>query len=273
MSYCLHETPGKDALNASPVTSSTPDRPAAVALYYASNQNPNNPLNPNGNFDLAAEEAANELSPLLSEMGRIPETSVLRNASRRSELEQAIPRLTLNMDVEGADPRGEMKDRSSSFKNLNALEIAVIANAKRFLSQHIVQKIITSLWHGEIVFWDQVSAYATKKPRYHNPRTADPYSRLRVPKYLKAWEMFFFIVFLVLYYSVVLERSPTRIPAVEVIFYFWLASFFWDEFQEWVDAGVFYMADIWNAFDMAMITLGVIFAVLREAPILEISCE
>ena len=238
VSYCLHEIPGKEALNAAPVLHSN--------------------IGPDGSYDMEA----NERSPLLAG----PMTQQDMNAgmaSMRAELESALPKLTLSVDSAGDDIRSGIKDRSNSFKNLNALEIAVIASAKRFLSQHIVQKIITSMWHGEIIFWDQVSVYATKKPRYYNLRTADPYSRLRVPKYLKAWEMAFFIIFLVLYYSVVLRRSYTHIPVVEIVFYFWLASFAWDEFLEWWDAGVFYMSDIWNIFDMSMITIGVCFAVLR----------
>lgn len=156
-----------------------------------------------------------------------------------------------------------MGDRTGALKSLNALEIAVIADAKRFLSQHIVQKIITGLWHGDIVFWDSVSVNSTKKPRYYDPQSADLYSRLRVPKYLKAWEVAFFICFLILYYSVVLERSFTSIPLVEVVFYLWLVAFLWDEIQEWGDAGIFYLSDFWNLFDMVMIGIGVLFAILR----------
>lgn len=186
----------------------------------------------------------------------------------RADLQQVIPRLSL---IEENPGQGENqtsdtsrdKDDLVSFKHLNSLQLAVIANAKRFLSQHVVQKIIEAIWHGDIVFWDSVSAYSTKKPRYYNPRTADPYSRLRVPKYLKAWEVAFFVGFLVLYYLVVLERNFVRIPLVEILFYVWLVSFFWDEFQEWTDAGIFYFNDIFNIFDMLMITIGITFAVMR----------
>lgn len=208
------------------------------------------------------EEESDELSPLLP--GPLAVSNGLRSSSRIAEMQQVIPRLTLSSTSAAEDPRAGISDRTGALKTLNALEIAVIANAKRFLSQHIIQKIITGLWHGDIVFWDSVSVNSTKKPRYYDPQVADLYSRLRVPKYLKAWEVAFFISFLILYYSVVLERSFGSIPLVEAVFYIWLVAFLWDELQEWGDAGIFYLSDFWNLFDMIMIGIGIVFAVLRE---------
>jgi hypothetical protein len=211
----------------------------------------------------------------------VESASDLHVANMRADLHQAIPRLTL-VESSVGDGHGDgngngnninkinanVGNHTASFKNLNALQIAVIADAKRFLSQHVVQKIIEAIWHGEIVFWDSISAYSTKSPRYYNVHTADPYSRLRVPKYLKVWEVAFFMTFLVLYYSVVVERSFVHIPVVEVIFYIWLASFLWDEISEWMDAGVLYLNDIFNIFDMLMITIGLVFALLRKSTLL-----
>ncbi len=184
-------------------------------------------------------------------------------SSRRSKLFQSISRLTVSMTHDDH----EEDDPTASFTNLNALEIAAIADAKRFLSQGVVQKIITGIWNGDIIFWDTLSVHAEKKPRFYNPRTADPFSRLRVPKYLKSFEVVFFACFLVLYYTVLVERNPTHITALEVLLYIWFAAFSYDELSEWIDAGsIFYAADVWNLFDMIMISIGVVFAVLSEWP-------
>lgn len=157
------------------------------------------------------------------------------------------------------------QDPSASFKNLNALEIAAIANAKRFLSQHVVQKIITGIWNGDIIFWDSLSVHSTKEPRFYNPVTADPFSRLRVPKYLKCWEVLFFGIFLALYYAVLLNREEEKVTGYEIALFFWIAAYFYDELSEWIDAGsVFYATDIWNVFDMIMILIGFAFAVLSK---------
>ncbi|UKZ93125.1 uncharacterized protein TrAFT101_008050 [Trichoderma asperellum] len=158
----------------------------------------------------------------------------------------------------------EEDDPTAAFEGLNALEIAAVANAKRFLSQHVVQKIISGIWNGDIVFWDTMSINSSKHPHFYNPTTSDPYSRLRVPKYLKCWEVLFFGVFLCLYYSVLIVRDETRLTGPEIALFFWIAAFFYDELSEWADAGaIFYATDIWNLFDMIMILIGITFAVLR----------
>jgi hypothetical protein len=171
----------------------------------------------------------------------------------------------MSLHGEADDQDEEESDPTAPFKSLNALEIAAVADAKRFLSQHIVQKIVTGIWNGDIIFWDSLSVKAEKKPRFYNPRTADPFSRLRVPRYLKAWEVLFFLVFLCLYYAVLVDKNMERITPTEIILYIWLAAFCYDELSEWIDAGsIFYAADIWNVFDMIMISIGFTFAILRR---------
>ncbi|OTA69129.1 ion transporter [Hypoxylon sp. EC38] len=182
--------------------------------------------------------------------------------SRRNNLLKSISKLTMSRHASDVEELEE--DPTAPFTHLNALEIAAIADAKRFLSQHVVQKIITGIWNGEIIFWDRLSVHSEKKPRVYNPNTADPFSRLRVPKYLKAYEVAFFIGFLMLYYSVLIEQNRYTITPLEILLYVWFAAFFYDEVSEYIDAGsVFYAADVWNLFDMIMIAIGIVFAVLR----------
>jgi hypothetical protein len=100
------------------------------------------------------------------------------------------------------------QDPTSSFTGLNGLEIAAVADCKKFLSQRIVQKIITGIWRGDIVFWESLSPSAKKKAQFYNKRHSDPFTRLRVPRYIKAFEVAFFATFLALYYAVLVERNP-----------------------------------------------------------------
>lgn len=210
-------------------------------------------------------EAAGEATPLLrrathADDGEDEHTHrPAGSSSKRSQLLNSVSRLTNLSDA------GNEQDPTASFKNLNALEIAAIANAKRFLSQHVVQKIITGIWNGDIVFWDSLSVHSTKQPRFYNPATADPFSRLRVPKYLKCWEVLFFSVFLCLYYAVLLNRVEHYVTAYEIALFFWIAAYFYDELSEWNDAGsIFYATDIWNVFDMIMVIIGFTFAGLSK---------
>ena len=67
---------------------------------------------------------------------------------------------------------------------------------------------------------------------------ADPYCRLRVPKYLKVYELFFLAVFLALYYAVLVKRDMYHVTAEEVLLMLWLAAFAYDELGQYIDAGL-----------------------------------
>lgn len=218
---------------------------------------------------LAIDPEAGERAPLLPRVlatfdGSSP-SAPAGSTSKKIQLLSSLSRLT-NLSFDDDDDDDEEDDPTAAFEGLNALEIAAVANAKRFLSQHVVQKIVSGIWNGDIVFWDTMSVNSSKHPHFYNPTTSDPYSRLRVPKYLKCWEVLFFAVFLCLYYAVLIVRDETRLTGPEIALFFWIAAFFYDELSEWADAGaIFYATDIWNLFDMIMILIGIIFAVLSES--------
>ena len=81
---------------------------------------------------------------------------------------------------------------SDELAGMNALEIALVCNAKKFISAQPVQKIVTDVWNGDIIFWESLSVNAQKKPAVNRKRAADPFIRLRVPKYQKAFQVIFF---------------------------------------------------------------------------------
>lgn len=172
-----------------------------------------------------------------------------------------------------ASTQGKTRDSSiaedepmSSFVGLNALEIAAVAGAKKFLSQRIVQKTVDDIWNGHIIFWESLSVHSKKKAKFYNKARADPYCRLRVPKYQKSFEALFFTLFLGLYYAVLVERNPQKITPVEVLLYIWIAAFAYDEFGEFRDAGIsFYVADFWSLWDIGIIGIGVAYMVSSES--------
>lgn len=61
-------------------------------------------------------------------------------------------------------------DPTRPFVSLNALEIAAVADAKKFMSQRIVQRIVNGIWCGDIIFWDSLNAQTKKKPQKYNKR-------------------------------------------------------------------------------------------------------
>ncbi|KAM3424467.1 hypothetical protein BST61_g6471 [Cercospora zeina] len=153
---------------------------------------------------------------------------------------------------------------ASTFSNLSALEIAAVAGAKKFLSQRSIQHIIYGLWKGDIVFWSDVSTYSRKEAKVYRKHQSDPYARLRVPLYLKIFEVLFFAGFLALYYVVLIKKQASHITGAEVMLYVWLASFSYNELVEFKDAGLtFYATDFWSLWDLGIIFVGIAFFVAR----------
>ncbi|CAK7206699.1 hypothetical protein SEUCBS139899_009503 [Sporothrix eucalyptigena] len=286
--YCLYEIPGTKK---APGGVAAAAAAAITAAPAANGANGGDEENGGGAGAVNARGSVDESSPLLSRMWSSATSDHDRATTRRGgagnrryQLLQSISRLTMSMHrghhdehdhEDGSDCASEHghdcddddddeEDPTAPFVNLNALEIAAVADAKRFLSQNVVQKIITGIWNGDIVFWDRLEVDAIKKPRFYNPHTADPFARLRVPKYLKIFEAMFFLAFLAIFYLTLLERNPFKVGPAEVLFYFFLAAFAYDELSEWIDAGsLFYVYDFWNVFDLIMICIGFTFVILR----------
>lgn len=236
--YLLHELPQYD------------DDPQSSSDNSV--RRPSNHSHPNSSSD--------ELSPLVR--SRSAEYGGLR-PPKRASFDHGVTTSTGFQDDDGSRP-----NLDESMAGMNALEIAAIGDAKKFLSQAPVQKIIEDIWNGDVIFWESLSVHAVKKARVYNKRVADPFTRLRVPKYQKAFQTTFFISLLVLYYAVLVERNPQHITATECLLYVWIAAFAYDEFGEIQDAGLmFYQTDFWSLWDIGIIATSAAFVVMRKLPL------
>ena len=193
-----------------------------------------------------------------------------QNGSSTTQSSEQTPLLSVpNGDYFGTTNEDVTNTRFGSLRsrceNLSALEIAAVGGAKKFLSQRPIQKVINGLWRGDIVFWETLSVNSVKRPRKYNRKQADPFSRLRVPRYLKICETLFFAIFLALYYAVLVHRDQERVTIPEILLYVWIASFAYDEFADWIDAGQtsFYASDFWWAWDISIVIVGMAFCALR----------
>ncbi|KAH0270407.1 hypothetical protein KCU91_g8078, partial [Aureobasidium melanogenum] len=201
------------------------------------------------------------LSPATEQSPLLPRSSLRSRGSYRS-------RLTIPEAYDGAAEESTAAsdaELAEQFDGLNALEIAAVSGAKKFLCQKQVQRIINAIWTGDIMFWNRLSADAQKKAQIYQRKSMDPYCRLRVPIYLKAFEVLFFIAFLAFYFAVLMQRSFYSVTTAEVFLYIWIASFAHNEIGEYWDAGstTFYLADFWSLWDLFVIGIGVAFFVTR----------
>jgi hypothetical protein len=114
---------------------------------------------------------------------------------------------------------------AAEFAGLNALEIAAVAGAKKFLGEKSIQRVINGIWKGDIVFWDTLSTHSVKKAQFYNRNRFDPFCRLRVPLYLKMFEVLFFMTLLAFYYAVLIPAQSGSFTAAEILLYIWLLAF------------------------------------------------
>jgi hypothetical protein len=181
---------------------------------------------------------------------------------------------------------------------ISCFEIAIRAQAKKFLSHPMVVKQLEAIWAGNIVFHSaadnlhrqspttkQLRSYgtsggnSTSKPvgislepqparravTLYNPRDASLFklSRLRVPRYRNILSTLSFAVLLSLFVAVLVQRS-LEITTLEIIFWFWAAGYMLDEIVGFNEQGFsLYIASFWNTFDLGILVLLLVHLVLR----------
>lgn len=181
---------------------------------------------------------------------------------------------------------------------ISCLEVAIRAQAKRFLAHPVVVQQLEAIWAGTIVFHsaadhlhrrahqtaarggrgygtstdyngDQASSSGNATFRrsvtLYNPRDASLFklSRLRVPRYRQFLSTLSFAVLLGLFLAV-LEQRSRQITSLEVVFWFWSAGFMLDEIVGFNEQGFsLYLMSFWNLFDLGILLLLVCYYCLR----------
>ncbi|EED16948.1 integral membrane channel protein, putative [Talaromyces stipitatus ATCC 10500] len=186
---------------------------------------------------------------------------------------------------------------------ISCLEIAIRAQAKRFIAHPLVVQHLEAIWAGTIVFHSAAdnlhrlnvaaaSSYGVSRygptnesstqygkrrqapqseehPRravtLYDPRDASLFklSRLRVPRYRHFLSTLSFAVLLSLYLAVLIERS-LHITTVEVVFWLWAAGFMLDEIVGFNEQGFsLYLMSFWNLFDLGILLLLFCYSILR----------
>ncbi|KAF2200083.1 hypothetical protein GQ43DRAFT_441895 [Delitschia confertaspora ATCC 74209] len=196
---------------------------------------------------------------------------------------------------------------------VSMLEVAIRAQAKKFLAHPLVVQHLEAIWAGTIVFHSSADSlhrhgvpeplarsryYSTLgrevSPERHSSRVQqsakqttgdqtpvfpvvrrtvtlyDPYdaswfklSRLRVPRYRQLFSTMSFGIMLGLFLAVLFEKSED-ITGLEVLFWFWSAGYMLDEIVGFSEQGFgLYIMSVWNAFDLGILLLFVVYYILR----------
>lgn len=213
---------------------------------------------------LACEMVACELTSNLSAQEALQYLCHSLPVGEESETPATESTFLLSGTRHGTSGSDIESNRKKQYEGMNTLEIAILADAKKFISHRPVQKIITGIWDGSISFWKSLEVDASKNPHFWNPRTADPYCRLRVPKYQKTFEAIFFAMLLVFYFAVLVERNPDRITKAEIALIVMFAAFGVDSINSMRESGIFFN-NVWSWLDMTMISVGLVFLIYRRS--------
>nr|POE66675.1 hypothetical protein CFP56_72098 [Quercus suber] len=209
---------------------------------------------------LTQREAIDHLCSALRESATDITTPPQNYGAESSTAGEQTPLLTDDANEDESDSLARV------YRGLSALEIAVVCDAKEFMSQKAIQRIISGIFWGDIVFWENLSTHATntRKARLYNKERSDPFCRLRVPVYLKIFEALFFLAFLAFYYTVLVQKPFATVYTSEILLYVWIASFAYNELGEFFDAGsTLYAKDFWALWDIGIIATGTAFFCLR----------
>ncbi|OCF71722.1 nonselective cation channel [Kwoniella mangroviensis CBS 8886] len=151
-----------------------------------------------------------------------------------------------------------------------------------YISERTRQRRRPSHSHG-IVSSSGFSSYAGQEPDIHihggkeaeeelaevyvyNPYEAGwlDHQRLKVPKWRKTMEAGSFVILLALFVSTLAAKDLHHIQVIEIIYIIFSFGFILEEFAASKEHGwAVYAANAWNAFDMAYITIFLLYFILR----------
>lgn len=115
-----------------------------------------------------SEEQGRDDTDGLDDSERSDETTRLLSSPVSPGRFLPLRRPWLDGSGKSSDADDDEDDPTLPFAGLNALEIAAIADAKKFLSQRSVQKVVNDIWSGKIVFWDSLNVHTHKKAQRYN---------------------------------------------------------------------------------------------------------
>ena len=111
-------------------------------------------------------------------------------------------------------------------KRLPALELAIISEAKSFLSSSACQRVVNAIYEGRVVYTPTSfidilpDRYKQKPISLYNPRKAPLLNqyRLVVPRTRNFLEICHFIILLMLFLFIMAERDPSSFSGRETVF-------------------------------------------------------
>ncbi|KAI0953934.1 hypothetical protein AcV7_007322 [Taiwanofungus camphoratus] len=153
----------------------------------------------------------------------------------------------------------------------NAIEMAILSQAKRFTNSSACQKVIDGIWSGKIVYQADSSrsilsdTYKRTPIHFYDPHKApllDHY-RLKVPAIRSVFEYTNFLLLFILFIVALEFNERDKINVFEAIFMIYALGFTLEKVAAMQEHGIqVYFKGTWNGFDLAFITCYCAYAIL-----------
>jgi hypothetical protein len=139
--------------------------------------------------------------------------------------------------------------RTGRNKRLPALELAIISEAKTFLSSSACQRVVNAIYVGRVIYTPTSfidilpDRYKQKPISLYNPRKAPMLNqyRLVVPRTRNFLEICHFVILLVLFLFIMAERDPSSFSGREMIFIIYTLGWVLDQTGSILEHGKLHM--------------------------------
>ncbi|KAF9454340.1 hypothetical protein P691DRAFT_754822 [Macrolepiota fuliginosa MF-IS2] len=177
----------------------------------------------------------------------------------------------------GADPAiiaQAQQERDDDLENHvgNAIEMAILGKAKKFIKSSACQKVINAIWSGKCVYQAQSShsilsdTYKRNPIHFYDPHKASllDHYRLKVPAIRSVLEYLNFLLLFILFVIAIEFNSVDTINVAEMTFMIYALGFSLEKIAAMQEHGIrVYFKGTWNGFDLAFVTIYCIYATLR----------
>ncbi|KAJ7224298.1 hypothetical protein GGX14DRAFT_351429, partial [Mycena pura] len=181
----------------------------------------------------------------------------------------------------GAEPevlalgRQEFADFDEAERVGNAIEMAIVGKARRFIRSSSCQKVIDGIWSGRFVYQAESShailsdTYKRNPVHFYDPHKApilDHY-RLKVPAIRSVLEYTNFVILFALFFIAIEMNELNRINTAEMLFMIYALGFALEKIAAMQEHGIrVYSKGTWaspNGFDLVFVATYSVYAFLR----------
>ena len=164
------------------------------------------------------------------------------------------------------------RSKDSRGKTTNALELAILSEAKHFVSATACQRVIESIYHGRVVYtpnslFDIIpDHYKHKNVSLYDPRKAPMLNhyRLIVPRTRSILECAQFLLLLTIYIFTMISRNRGQITTWEILWIVYGFGWVLDGFSSMCEHGWHvYSQNLWSFLDVTVSIIYFVYVIVR----------